>query len=212
VITLQDSAALESHGRQIEAAFPGLRVVSRCIPGHPQGVHDHASEATATPLVARLAREFQDEGAGAVLVSCAADPGVADASRRLRIPVIGAGAATALIAAGLGSGVGVVGISEEAPDAVARALGGRLVAYARPEGVATTLDLLDPAVKEAVVSAARRVAGAGAGVIALACTGYATMGIASAIHEATGLHVVDPVMALGLFGYYAVVLDSGRKS
>jgi Asp/Glu/hydantoin racemase len=210
VITTDDGRTLNLHGRQIEAAFPGLRVVSRCLQDHPEGVHDTATEATAAPLVVRLAGEFQDEGASTVLVSCAADPGVAEASRQLRIPVIGAGAATALIAAGLSGKVGVVGISDVVPEAMAAVLGRRLLAYSRPEGVSTTLDLLDPAIKEAVVSAARAVARAGAGVIALACTGYATIGIASLIREATGLHVVDPVMALGLFGYYTAVLEARR--
>jgi len=210
VITIDDDRTMNLHGRHIEAAFPGLRVVSRCIQDHPEGVHDAATETTAAPLVVRLAEEFRDEGATAVLISCVADPGVVEASRRLRIPVLGAGAATAAIAAGLGGKVGVVGISDVVPEAMAAVLGGRFVAYSRPEGVSNTLDLLDPAVKDAVLSAAREVACAGASVIALACTGYATIGIASSIREATGLHVVDPVIALGLFGYYAAVLGAAK--
>ncbi len=206
VITVDREASLNVHGRLLEAAFPGLHVVSRCIPGHPEGVHDARTEATAAPLVAHLAAEFQEQGASAVLVSCAADPGVAGASRALSIPVIGAGTAASLVAGALADRVGIIGISDEAPDVMARALGNRLVAYAKPRGVSTTLDLAGPTAREAAIRAAREVAQHGARVIALACTGYSTTGMASQIGQATGLPVVDPVLALGLFGYYVAVL------
>ena len=207
VITTDGEMSLNVHGRLIEAAFPGLRVVSRCIRDHPEGVHDARTEATAAPLVAGLAAEFQEQGASVVLVSCAADPGVPEASRSLRIPVIGAGTATSLVASALSDRVGVIGISDEVPDVMARALGNRLVAYAKPEGVSTTLHLAGPVARDAAIRAAREVAQKGARVIALACTGYSTTGMASLIRQATGLPVVDPVLALGLYGYYAAVLE-----
>ena len=42
----------------------------------------------------------------------------------------------------------------------------------------------------------------GAEVIALACTGLATIGIAKDLENETGLPVIDPVMAEGLFAYF----------
>ena len=38
--------------------------------------------------------------------------------------------------------------------------------------------------------------------IALACTGLATIGIAKDLEKETGLPVIDPVMAEGLFAYF----------
>ena len=45
----------------------------------------------------------------------------------------------------------------------------------------------------------------GAEVIALACTGLATIGIARELEEATGLPVIDPVLAEGRFAYFESV-------
>ena len=42
----------------------------------------------------------------------------------------------------------------------------------------------------------------GAEVIALACTGLATIGIAKDLEKETGLPVIDPVMAEGMFAYF----------
>ena len=38
-----------------------------------------------------------------------------------------------------------------------------------------------------------------------ACTGLATIGIARELEEATGLPVIDPVLAEGLFAYFESV-------
>ena len=42
----------------------------------------------------------------------------------------------------------------------------------------------------------------GAEVIALACTGLATIGIAKDLEKETGLPVIDPVTAEGMFAYF----------
>ena len=43
---------------------------------------------------------------------------------------------------------------------------------------------------------------AGAGAIALACTGMSTAGVANPLAKKTGLPVIDPVTAEGLMAYY----------
>jgi Asp/Glu/hydantoin racemase len=83
-------------------------------------------------------------------------------------------------------------------------LGKAMVASARPEGVTTTLDLLTDRGRASAVRAAVWLKEQGAEVIALACTGLSTIGAAGAIAAATGLKVIDPVVAEGLFTYYAV--------
>lgn len=45
----------------------------------------------------------------------------------------------------------------------------------------------------------------GAEVLALACTGLATIGIAGDLERETGLPVIDPVMAEGLFAHFEAV-------
>lgn len=204
VLTTTDENLLNLHGRQIERVFPGLTVVSRCIPDHPEGVHDDATHQTAIPRVVELARDFRDEGFDAVVVSCAGDPGVAEARREIGIPVIGAGRAAAGVALSLGGRVGVLGITAEPPEAMRDVLGPAVVAYVRPEGVATTLDLMADKGRESAVRAALWLKDRGVEVIALACTGLSTMGAAKAIAGATGLRVVDPVVAEGLLAFYAV--------
>jgi Asp/Glu/hydantoin racemase len=204
VLTTADIALLNLHGRQIEGLFPGLEVVSRCIPDHPEGVHDDETHRSATPRVVEIARAFQGEGFDAVIVSCAGDPGVEEAKRELSIPVIGAGRSGACLSLGFGKHVGVLGITSEVPDPMREVLGKAMVASARPEGVTTTLDLLTDRGRASAVKAASWLKEQGARVIALACTGLSTIGAAGAITAATGLKVIDPVVAEGLFTYYAV--------
>lgn len=204
VLTTNDSTLLDLHGKQIEGLYPGLRVVSRCIPDHPTGVHDDETHRSAIPHVVALARDFRDQGFDAVVVSCAGDPGVEEARREVDIPVIGAGRSAAALALALGGRVGVLGIREEVPEALAEALGGALLASARPDGVTTTLDLLTEAGKASAVKSGLWLKEQGAQVIVLACTGLSTIGAAAAIAASTALRVIDPVVAEGLFAHYAV--------
>ena len=49
----------------------------------------------------------------------------------------------------------------------------------------------------------------GAEVIALGCTGLATIGIAKDLEKDLGIPVIDPVMAEGLFAYFEAVRRQG---
>lgn len=204
MLTTCDQRMLDLHGNIIEESYPALKVTSRCIPGHPDGVHDERTEESAAPLVVDLALGFEREGYDAVVVSCAGDPGVEQARRKLRLPVIGAGRATAALALGLGGRVGVLGIMDEAPAAMRSILGDTLTGCIRPAGVRTTLDLLTDEGRNSINEAALELRRKGAEVIALGCTGLSTIRAAAVIREVTGLKVVDPVMAEGLLALCAV--------
>lgn len=206
VLTTSDQVLLEAHGRLIEEAFPSLKVCSRCIPGHPQGVYDEHTYSTAVPHVVDLAKQFEADGMEAVVVSCAGDPGVEEARNEVKVPVIGAGEATALLAVGLGAKVGVLGITEDVPEKMKKVLGSSMAGYLRPKGVHTTLDLGTPEGRAAVLSSAMELKEKGVGAIALACTGMSTIRIVKDLCRATRLPVVDPVLAEGMFAYYAVRL------
>lgn len=89
-----------------------LQVVSRCIPGQPEGIHDDATFASGAPKVVKLAVELWQEGCQAIIVSCAGDPGVAEARQAVPVPVIGGGASTAALSMFYGSHPAVLGITE----------------------------------------------------------------------------------------------------
>lgn len=209
VITLDDPFDIDAHGRIIEAGFAGLQVESRCIPSQPEGVHSPALEALAAPKVAEVARTFADKDM--ILVSCVDDPGLELARAATPgVPVAGAGQCTVAAALRYGRRIAVLGITDQAPKAFRRMLAcaespaaadapAVLVGNFRPHGVHSTLDLRTPEGRASCLETARRVREIGADVIALGCTGMATMGIAAQIERETGLPVVDPVLAMGAF-------------
>ena len=195
VLTTPDEKLLNLHGELVMQYFPCFDVVSRCIPDQPEGIHDGETERIAVPKVLALAKEMEREGMEAVIVSCAGDPAVEEASRFLRIPVIGAGRAAASAALVTGLPVGVLGITKVVPEAMSRILGKNLAADAVPEGVEYTLDLMKPEGMQALVAAGQFLAGRGARMLVLACTGMSTIGAAGILREKTGMPVIDPVRA-----------------
>jgi Asp/Glu/hydantoin racemase len=202
VVTLDDSEALASHGRALERRY-GVETRTRCIPDQPQGVHDAASHAESEPKIVAAARALVDDGAAGILISCAADPALEDTRSAVDVPVVGAGSAAAAIAAGLGSNIGVLGITEAVPEAMARLLGPDVL-HRRPEGVRTTVDLLDPARQQRALATARTLVAEGAEALVFACTGYVTIGFSDRVQQELGVPVVDPVLAGGLLLTYAL--------
>lgn len=193
VIT-EDRERTDAHGQLIERAFPQVRAVSRCIPDQPEGVHDADTKRAAEPKVVALACQLVEQGADGIIVSCADDPGVAEARAIVGVPVVGAGESVAAAAARLEGPAGVIGITPAAPPAFPRILGKRLLANLVPDGVRDTRDLSTPAGQRAAIATARQLRDEGAAVIALACTGFSTVGLAPQLEEAVGIPVIDPVM------------------
>lgn len=202
VLTTEDKDFLEKHGKILQELFPNLEIESRCIPEQPEGIHDDETEKLALPKILSLAKEFEEKGKDAVFISCAADPGVAQARRSLKIPVIGAGSSSAAVALSLGSRIGVLGITETAPTVMVEILGKRLIKSVKPEGVDTTLDLNTPQGKENALRAAKDLKDSGCDVIALGCTGMTTIDIGKEIEKQVGIKVVDAVKAAGLILHY----------
>ncbi|MFE4059403.1 aspartate/glutamate racemase family protein [Streptomyces sp. NPDC059096] len=202
VLTSDDPTAVGEHGRLLERRY-GFPVVSRCIPGQPYGIHDEESERRAGPKIVALAREMAEAGAGTLVISCAADPALARVRAAVDIPVLGAGASAAAVSLGLGTRVGVLGITDEAPPGVRAILGDRFAGAVRPRGVHRTTDLRTPEGAAAVLEAAADLVGAGADTLLLACTGLTTIGIRPRLEDRTGVPVVDAVLAAGLMASYA---------
>lgn len=200
VLTLENMEAINEHGVLIERAFPGLRVKSQCIKDHPYGLYDRESEKIAKPKIIELAHKLEGE-VKAIIISCAADPAVEELKEELHIPVIGAGESLAAISRTLGRSVGVITITDDVPDPVRKGLGEHYLTGTKVEGVKTTLDLKESDIVARTLDAARHLKRQGSRVIALACTGFSTIGIAPKIGEELGIPVVDPVLAAGSIAY-----------
>jgi len=205
VLTTEDQTLLQMHGKLIEKYFPMFEVVSRCIPNQPEGIHDDETMALGVPKVVALAEQLWRDGAEAVIVSCAGDPGVAEARKVVPIPVIGAGESTAALCMFYGSRPAALGITADLPQGYQRIFGDRVVDCARGAGVESVLDLMAPAGYAATVEQAERQKGLGADVIALSCTGMSTIEIAPALERDLGLPVLDPVMCEGLMTLFELI-------
>jgi len=202
VLTTHDEGLLNAHGRLIESHFPQFKTTSRCIEDQPEGIHDDRTKEIAVPKVVKLGRELEAEGVSALIVSCADDPGVDQLRKTVKVPVIGAGSAAASLALSLGDRVGVLIVSDRTPDVVKKILGKSFLAESKPKGVTTTLDLLRKEEGAHLFSAAEQLKEKGADVILLACTGYATVGIAQELRKRLGIPIVDPVLASALVTWY----------
>lgn len=203
VVSFSDEELLNLHGKIVEEYFPPLKVTSKSIPDQPYGIHDDETENIATPKIVELAREWK--GIDALIISCAGDPAVRELREILGIPVIGAGESTASLALRYGQVFGVLGITEEIPRAYTRILGDRIVGTCDVPGVVSTLDLMTDEGKKNVINKALELKSLGAEVIALACTGMATIGIAKELEQVCGIPVIDPVIAQGAIAYFECV-------
>jgi allantoin racemase len=195
VLTTDDPDLLNAHGLALKKEY-GFTVVSECIPEQPSGVHSDATFQLAVPKIAALASSLGAK-VDALIVSCAADPGLSEAIDSVNIPVVGAGSAAAAIALTQGQSIGILNLTPETPPSITGVLGNHLVAAVTPEGVSETRHLLSPAGKSATFDAAQKLIDQGADVILLACTGMTSIGIAGELRERFNIPIVDPVLAAG---------------
>lgn len=196
VITLQDENSIQLHGALIERRF-GLPVMSRCILDQPQGVYNEETEAESIPKIIELAKELERSGCTAIGISCAADPALEEARAAVQVPVLGAGSCAAHLALTVTSRVGVLTILTEVPPYIRSILGDAYLGMERPDGVTTTLDLNTPAGRAGALAGAARLVERGAEAIVLACTGFATIGLAAELAEKLGIRAFDPIISLG---------------
>ncbi|WP_459115344.1 aspartate/glutamate racemase family protein [Kineococcus deserti] len=195
VVTSDDTEFLDRHGRLLESE-QGLRTLTRCLPDQPRGVFDDATFAAAVPKVRDLAVELAGQ-VDVVVISCAADPGLAEARAAVDVPVVGAGSAAAGLALALGRRVGVLDLTARTPESITSVLGSRLHLARQPDGVRETRDLLTEQGRVACLTAARRMVEDGADVLLQACTGMTTTGLAAQLRRELRVPVVDAVRAAG---------------
>ncbi|WP_427131167.1 aspartate/glutamate racemase family protein [Pseudarthrobacter sp. S9] len=210
VLTTSDRRLLHAHGRLLQETF-GFTVTSRCIFDQPSGVYDEASLVAAAPKVVQLAREMAAE-ADALIISCASDPGLAEARAAVDIPVIGAGSAAAAAALTFGGRIGVLGLGAHVPGPISDSLGERMLVIDRAEGVETPDAFLMPAGIFDALAAAHMLVDAGADVIVQASTGLSSIGMAEVLRHRLGVPVVDAVAAAGSMLISAVAARELRKA
>ncbi|KYH31620.1 Asp/Glu/hydantoin racemase [Moorella mulderi DSM 14980] len=203
VLTTDDEETLGAHGRVLEAAFPWMRTISRCIPDQPQGIFDDNTEQLAVPKIIRLAEEMAD-GLDALAITCAADPGLVEVRKVVSIPVVGAGSSGAAVAAAQGNRVAVLGLEGAVPRPIKSILGRRFLNFYSVPGMRTACDLLSGQGKQAVVDVARQALKDGADVILFGCCAMSSMGLAPLLRLECGVPVVDPVVAAGAMLWEAI--------
>ncbi len=211
VLTKDDAPPewLNNHGRVIEQYHLDIQTESRMIPDQYEGIHDDASQKKAVPKIENLARGFVSEGVDGILISCAADPAVDRIKAWCPVPVVGAGRSVALLALAAGTPVGVLGLSPDPPAAVKEVLGDRICGGAAPRGVTTANDLYVPGAEEFFTEPVEQLIEKGARAIALACTGFASLGTAAKLSRRLAVPVVDPVVAAGTIIRYLMM---GKKA
>jgi len=204
VLTLHDEEALNIHGKLIEEKFPGLHVISRCIEGFPKGLYNFEIEKEAIPHIIRLISELEKEGVKAIIVSCADDPGVEEARKIVKVPVIGAGTAAALVALVYGDRIGVLGITDEVPRPIKRILSDKIVGYEKPHNITNTLDIEKN--RDEIIKSAKKLMDLNIDALVLACTGYSTTRTSDILKRVIDIPIIDPVIASGLLTYYLVAM------
>lgn len=195
VLTHKDQEFVDMHGKTITSIYH-IPTISRCIPDQYQGVHDEATKAKAIPKIVALAKELEQYGAKALLISCAADPGLAEARAAVKIPVLGAGTCVAAIAQSLGTRVGVLNLTGTTPPSLRKVLGDAFFKEIAPQGIENTTQLQTPEGKAAAIAALRELETC-CDVVALACTGFNTMGLAKEMRSLLSIPIVDPIEASG---------------
>ncbi len=198
VLTTEDEDILYAHSKFIMEKFPSIEVETKCIPDQYDGINCEELRLLAEPKIIELAKSFKD--INMLLISCADDPAVLELKKLLDIPVIGAGEATIALANLYGDKIGVLGITDIPPRAYL-AKEDSIIAM-RPPKVSSTLDLFTEEGRESAVETALVMKEKGANVLALACTGFATVKMTPILEEKTGLAVIDPLLAMGTCAYF----------
>ncbi len=91
-----------------ENAFPGTQVDVIDVPSGPSSIESMYEEAQAVPGMVAAAVQAEQDGYDGIIVGCYGDPGLAAAREMVRIPVVGPGETSALLAAMLGHHFSIV--------------------------------------------------------------------------------------------------------
>lgn len=195
VLTTNDEKILMEHGERMKECYQ-ITSVTKCIQEQPNGIYDDESQAVAIPKIVSLANELsRNKSIDAIAISCAADPALDETRQEVKIPIIGAGAAGAHAASMVGSKVGIIGITEQAPVRMQKELGNRFYAYRSSPDLNKTTDLFKENAKMELLSLVEKLVKSGADVILFACTGFSTIRLKDYLKKNINVPVIDLVEA-----------------
>lgn len=89
---------------------PGVMLESRTTEGGPESIESMWEEYLSIPGTMELAVQLEQEGFDAIIPGCVGDPGIDGIRELISIPVIGPGATSMQVAAGLGHSFSVLTI------------------------------------------------------------------------------------------------------
>lgn len=182
-------------------AAPGTRIEVRpSAAGYPSIESERDAVAVAPHILAGL-RRAAEEGAAAGIVGCFSDPALDAVRETVRMPVIGPGQSSVMLALQLGERFSILspldsGAKRQAPRLRAMGVADRLASI-RGVGV-SVVDLArraNDAMDLIVTVAERCVKEDGADVLVMGCMSMAFMGVERPLSERLGLPVVSPVLA-----------------
>ena len=176
--------------------------------GPPAIESDDDVAAAVEPMI----RTAMDNRADAYVVACFSDPGIGRMRANLDAPVFGIAESGVLAAMSRGRGVGIISAVDEALPRHERYWERIGVARRVVHDVATGRGVRDLESEEAyqdVIAAGRELAGSGADVVVLGCTGMTHLRVR--LQDDLGLPVVEPCQAALRFAASALRDSTRRK-
>jgi allantoin racemase len=178
-------------------AFPGTDVDVIDLPNGVASIESMYEELIAAPMAVERIRELEAEGADAVIIGCAGDPGLEAAREMVRIPVIGPGEASFLLGAHLGHRIGMLTVFDSlaASHRQQAFRAGVLDKYAGARGLEIpVLDLMrdrDTTFERIAAVGRRAMEADGADVLILGCMTMSFLDVAPRLSAMLGIPVVN---------------------
>ena len=176
----------------------GVSLIFESLRQGPYFIETEENEKSAIPDLLRVIKEGEERGCDAIIVNCFGDPGLEEARKLVKIPVVGAGEASFLKVKEVGRRFSVLTTVVEAVRRVKRNarkcnVEGFLVSV-RPLGMhVLELSQRERLRKALVMEGGKAVEEDHAEVIVLGCTGM--VGNAQWLSKKLGVPVVDPAKA-----------------
>ncbi len=181
-------------------AYPGTQVDLIDVPSGPASIESMYEEALAVPGLVSAIVQAEKDGYDGVIVGCYGDPGLYAAREMVKIPVVGPGETSAMLAAMLGHHFSIVTVTDSIVGAlellVLSAGVDRKLASVRAINV-SVLDIgKNPGiVKERALAEARAARDVDrADCIVLGCMSMAFAGVDRELSAELGIPVVNPAL------------------
>ncbi|MDR7537531.1 MAG: aspartate/glutamate racemase family protein [Armatimonadota bacterium] len=182
-------------------AAPGTAVDAVDVPDGPLSIESAYEEYLAVPGTLRRVQEAEQAGYDGVIIGCFGDPGVDAARELVALPVVGPAEASMLLAATLGHRFSIVTVLDSVV-APLRYLAARVGLVGKLASVrAVDIPVLelarnrDASIDRMIAMSRRAVQDDGADVLVLGCMSMGFLQAHTAIADAIGVPVVNPVVA-----------------